>query len=85
MGSSIVADLDTLAAPVVMRRIVGSRTDRLVLALQLIAQGTRLVRVLEEEVSVEGMVDSWVESSKEDGRRGSDDGEDFDFEGNLDN
>jgi len=68
-----------------MRRIVGSWTDRLVLALQLIAQGTRLVRVLEEEVSAEGMVDSWVESSKEDERRGSDDGEDFDFEGNLDN
>ena len=73
-----------LAAPVVMRRIVGSRTNRLVLALQLIAQGTRLVRVL-NEVSAEGMVDSLVESSDEDGRRGSDDGEDFDFEGNLDN
>ena len=68
------------AAPVVMRRIVGSRTDCLVLALQLIAQGTRLVRVLEEEVFAEGMVDSLVESSEEDGRRGSDDGEDFDFE-----
>ena len=74
-----------MAAPVVMRRIVGSRTDRLVLALQLIAQGTRLVCVLQEEVSAEGMVDSLVESSEEDGRRGSDDGEDFDFEGNLDN
>jgi len=68
-----------------MRRIVGSRTDRLVLALQLIAQGTRLVRALNEEVSAEGMVDSLVESSEEDERWGSDDGEDFDFEGNLDN
>jgi len=68
-----------------MRRIVGSRTNHLVLALQLIAQGTRLVRVLKEEVSAEGMVDSLVESSEEDERRGSDDGEDFDFEGNLDN
>jgi len=48
-------------------------------------QGTRLVRQLEEEVFAERMVDSLVESSKEDGRRGSDDGEDFDFEGNLDN
>ena len=85
MGSSIVAELDTSAAPVVMRQIVGSRTDRLVLALQLIAQGTRLVRVLEEEVSAEGMVDSLVESSEEDERRGSNDGEDFDFEGNLNN
>jgi len=78
-------ELDTSAAPVVMRWIVGSRTDRLVLALQLIAQGTRLFRVLEEEVSAEGMVDSLAESSEEDERRGSDDREDFDFEGNLDN
>jgi len=53
--------------------------------LQLIAQGTRLIRVLNEQVSAEGMVDSFVESSEEDERRGSDDGEDFDFEGNLDN
>jgi len=68
-----------------MRRIAGSRTDRLVLALQLIVQGTRLVRQLEEEVAAEGMVDSLVELSEEDGRRGSNDGEDFDFEGNLDN
>ena len=84
MGSLIVAELDSSAAPVVMRRIAGSRTDRLVLALQLIVQGTRLVRGLKEEITAERMVDSLVESSEEDGRRGSDDGEDFDFEGNLD-
>ena len=85
MGSLTVAELDSSAAPVVMRRIAGSRTDRLVLVLQLIVQGTRLVRQLEEEVAVERVVDSLVESSEEDGRRGSDDGEDFDFKGNLDN
>jgi len=68
-----------------VRRIAGSRTDQLVQALQLIVQGTRLVRGLEEEVATEVMVDSLVESPKEDGRRGSDDGEDFDFEGNLNN
>ena len=68
-----------------MRRIAGSQTDRLVLALQLIVQGTRLVRQLEEEVAAEGMVDSLVELSEEDGHRGSNDREDFDFEGNLDN
>jgi len=85
VGSLTVAELDSSAAPVVMRRIAGSRTDRLVLVLQLIVQGTRLVRQLEEEVAVERVVDSLVESSEEDGRRGSDDGEDFDFKGNLDN
>ena len=60
----------------------------MILALQLIAQGTRLVRELEQEITAEGMVDALVEdveSSEEDGRRGSDDGEDFDFEGNLGN
>ena len=68
-----------------MRRIAGSRTDQLVLALRLIVQGTRLVCGLEEEISAERMVDSLVELSEEDGRWGSDDGEDFDFEGNLNN
>jgi len=68
-----------------MNRIVGSRTDWLILALQLMAQGTRLVWVLEEELVAERMVDSLVESSEESGLPGSDNGEDFDFEGNLNN
>jgi len=55
----------------------------------MMAQGCDLVRQLQQELDAEGMVNSLVEEevvlSEEDGRRGSNDGEDFDFEGNLDN
>jgi len=70
----------------VMLRVAGGRTDQLILVLQLIQRGTRLVCELGQEIVTEGMVNALVEdvkSSKEDGHRGSDDGENFDFEGNL--